>query len=85
MQLYHTFLSVKLKLTILCFRFMSAGGWNLTYNWLSDGVAAKNWPLVTELVDLLLICPVDINRLKTNACPKLIKTLSKDPSADESK
>lgn len=64
---------------------MSAGGWNLTYNWLSDGVAAKNWPLVTELVDLLLICPVDINRLKTNACPKLIKTLSKDPSADESK
>lgn len=64
---------------------MSAGGWNLTYNWLSDGVAAKNWPLVTELVDLLLVCPVDINRLKTNACPKLIKTLSKDPSADESK
>uniref|UniRef100_A0A1B6GBH7 Serine/threonine-protein phosphatase 1 regulatory subunit 10 n=1 Tax=Cuerna arida TaxID=1464854 RepID=A0A1B6GBH7_9HEMI len=69
--------------TDLLSMFMSAGGWDLTFSWLSDGVGAKNWPLVTELVDLLLICPVDIDRLKTNACPKLIKTLSKDTTADE--
>lgn len=64
---------------------MTAGGWDLIYTWLSDGVAAKNWPLVNELLNLLLICPVNIERLKTNACPKLIKTLSKDVTADESK
>jgi len=69
--------------TDLLIMFMSAGGWDLTFTWLSDGVGAKNWPLVTELVELLLICPVDIDRLKTNACPKLIKTLSKDSTADE--
>lgn len=64
---------------------MSAGGWNLIFTWLSDGVTAKNWPLVAELVDLLLICPVDIDKLKSNACPKLIKSLSKDATASESK
>lgn len=64
--------------------FMSAGGWNLIFTWLSDGVTAKNWPLVAELVDLLLICPVDIDKLKSNACPKLIKSLSKDATASES-
>lgn len=64
---------------------MSVGGWDLIYCWLSDGVNAKNWPLVKELVDLLLTCPVDIDRLRTNSCPKLIKTLSKDFTADESK
>ncbi|XP_054284601.1 serine/threonine-protein phosphatase 1 regulatory subunit 10-like isoform X2 [Macrosteles quadrilineatus] len=69
--------------TDLLIMFMSAGGWDLTYTWLSDGVVAKNWPLVQELVELLLICPVDIDRLKTNACPKLIKTLSKDTTTDE--
>lgn len=64
---------------------MSAGGWDLIYNWLSDGVLAQNWPLVIELVELLLVCPVDIERLKTNRCPKLIKTLSKNAEAPESK
>lgn len=59
-------------------RFMAAGGWNLTHTWLSDAIIAKNWPLITELLELLLMCPVDIERLKTNNCPKLIKGLSKD-------
>jgi protein phosphatase 1 regulatory subunit 10 len=64
---------------------MSAGGWDLTFGWLSDGIQAKNWPLVTELVELLLICPVDIERLKGNNCPKVIKLLSKDMTSTESK
>ncbi|KAL1123916.1 hypothetical protein AAG570_001686 [Ranatra chinensis] len=63
--------------------FMSAGGWDLTFGWLSDGIQAKNWPLVVELVELLLICPVDIERLKGNNCPKIIKLLSKDITATE--
>uniref|UniRef100_A0A0K8SQU9 Serine/threonine-protein phosphatase 1 regulatory subunit 10 n=1 Tax=Lygus hesperus TaxID=30085 RepID=A0A0K8SQU9_LYGHE len=63
--------------------FMSAGGWDLTFNWLSDGIQMRNWPLVVEMVELLLLCPVDIERLKGNNCPKLIKMLSKDQNATE--
>lgn len=66
------------------FRFMAAGGWNLTHTWLSDAIVAKNWPLIQELLELLLMCPVDVERLKTNNCPKLIKGLSKE-STNESK
>ncbi|GLH01293.1 Uncharacterized protein GBIM_07465 [Gryllus bimaculatus] len=61
-------------------RFMAAGGWNLIHMWLSDAIIAKNWPLIQELLELLLMCPVDVERLKTNTCPKLIKGLSKDGS-----
>ncbi|CAG2064011.1 unnamed protein product [Timema podura] len=60
------------------FMFMGAGGWNLTHVWLSDAIMAKNWPLIQELLELLLICPVDVERLKTNSCPKLIKGLSRE-------
>ncbi|XP_067001508.2 serine/threonine-protein phosphatase 1 regulatory subunit 10 isoform X1 [Anabrus simplex] len=58
--------------------FMSAGGWYLIYNWLSDAIVAKNWPLIQELLELLLLCPVNVDRLRINNCPKLIKGLSKD-------
>lgn len=61
-------------------RFMSAGGWNLIHTWLTDGILAKNWALIQELLELLLLCPVDIERLKSNNCPKLIKGLSKEGS-----
>lgn len=63
---------------------MSAGGWDLTFNWLSDGITMQNWVLVAELVELLLLCPVDIERLRGNNCPKVIKSLSKDTNASES-
>jgi protein phosphatase 1 regulatory subunit 10 len=59
---------------------MRAGGWNLIHTWLTDGILAKNWALIKELLELLLICPVDIERLKSNNCPKLIKGLSKEGS-----
>ncbi|XP_049788424.1 serine/threonine-protein phosphatase 1 regulatory subunit 10-like [Schistocerca cancellata] len=62
--------------------FMGAGGWNLTHTWLSDAIVVKNWPLIQELLELLLMCPVDVERLKTNNCPKLIKGLSKDGSSE---
>ncbi|XP_059059268.1 serine/threonine-protein phosphatase 1 regulatory subunit 10 [Achroia grisella] len=58
--------------------FMGSGGWLLVHMWLTEGIVAKNWPLVRELLELLLLCPVDIERLKTNNCPKLVKELSKD-------
>lgn len=58
--------------------FMGSGGWLLVHMWLTESIVAKNWPLVRELLELLLLCPVDIERLKTNNCPKLVKELSKD-------
>lgn len=58
--------------------FMGSGGWVLVHMWLTESIVAKNWPLVKELLELLLLCPVDIERLKTNNCPKLVKELSKD-------
>ncbi|CAG9784507.1 unnamed protein product [Diatraea saccharalis] len=58
--------------------FMGSGGWLLVHMWLTESIVAKNWPLVKELLELLLLCPVDIERLKTNNCPKLVKELSKD-------
>ncbi|KAL6440151.1 hypothetical protein ACFW04_003040 [Cataglyphis niger] len=66
--------------TDLLSQFMSSGGWNLIHTWLTDGILAKNWALIQELLELLLLCPVDIERLKSNNCPKLIKGLSKEGS-----
>ncbi|XP_078040250.1 phosphatase 1 nuclear targeting subunit isoform X2 [Augochlora pura] len=66
--------------TDLLSQFMDAGGWNLIHMWLTDGILAKNWALIQELLELLLLCPVDIERLKSNNCPKLIKGLSKEGS-----
>ncbi|XP_044743816.1 serine/threonine-protein phosphatase 1 regulatory subunit 10 [Chrysoperla carnea] len=64
--------------TELLGRFMSAGGWNLTHVWLTNGIMNKNWALVGELLELMLMCPVDVERLKANNCPKLVKGLSKE-------
>ncbi|XP_043488157.1 serine/threonine-protein phosphatase 1 regulatory subunit 10 [Polistes fuscatus] len=66
--------------TDLLSQFMAAGGWNLIHMWLTDGILAKNWALIQELLELLLLCPVDVDRLKSNNCPKLIKGLSKEGS-----
>ncbi|XP_076281124.1 phosphatase 1 nuclear targeting subunit isoform X2 [Lasioglossum baleicum] len=66
--------------TDLLSQFMGAGGWNLIHMWLTDGILAKNWALIQELLELLLLCPVDIERLKSNNCPKLVKGLTKEGS-----
>ncbi|KAJ1524384.1 hypothetical protein ONE63_010884 [Megalurothrips usitatus] len=58
--------------------FMSEGGWALTNSWLADAIEVRNWPLMKELLELLLMCPVDVERLKLNNCPKLVKGLSRD-------
>lgn len=55
---------------------MGVGGWNLTHHWLKDGIKSCNWPFVQELLEMLLLCPVDGKRLKSNITPKLVKSLS---------
>ena len=57
--------------------FMAAGGWTLIHLWLHDAIYTMNWALVKELLELLLITPVDVERLKSNNIPKLVKSLSK--------
>lgn len=64
---------------------MAAGGWDLIHLWLTDAVGVKNWALIEELLSLLLLCPVDIERLKSNNCPKFIKGLSKEDSHQDIK
>lgn len=64
--------------TELLGQFMSVGGWNLVHAWLQDGIESKNWPLVQELLELLLLCPVDVPRLQSNSSPKLVKGLSRE-------
>ncbi|XP_058125343.1 uncharacterized protein LOC131266740 [Anopheles coustani] len=69
--------------TELLGQFMQTGGWSLVHMWLVDGIGSKNWPLIQELLELLLCCPVDVERLKINSTPRLVKSLSTD-SAHES-
>ncbi|XP_035910982.1 serine/threonine-protein phosphatase 1 regulatory subunit 10 [Anopheles stephensi] len=64
--------------TELLGQFMQTGGWSLVHTWLVDGIATKNWPLIQELMELLLCCPVDVERLKINSAPRLVKSLSTD-------
>jgi len=71
---------LKCTKTELLGQFMAAGGWTLTHQWLADGMNKLNWPLVQEILELLLLCPVDVPRLKSNSSPKLVKSLSKDNS-----
>lgn len=69
---------------LLC-QFMQAGGWTLVHLWLTDAIASQNWPLVHEILELLLLCPVDVERLKSNTAPKLVKQLTKDEHPAEVK
>lgn len=62
--------------TDLLGEFMAAGGWNLVHIWLRDGSESLNWAFVQELLEMLLLCPVDGNRLKSNHTPKIVKNLS---------
>lgn len=68
--------------TELLGEFMTYGGWALAHSWLSDGIESKNWALVQELLELLLLCPVDVPRLQSNSAPKLVKTLSREEGND---
>lgn len=63
------------KTDLLC-QFMAFNGWSLVNNWLNDGSRSENWPFVQELLEMLLLCPVDSNRLKSNDTPKVVKNLS---------
>lgn len=60
-------------------QFMSLGGWTLVYQWLHDGNESKNWPFVTEILEMFLLCPVESSRLKLNKTPVIVKELNDNP------
>lgn len=64
-------------------QFMAEGGWSLIYQWLQDAVNNNNNSLIKELLELLILTPVDVDRLKTNNIPKLVKNLSKKDDLGE--
>lgn len=68
--------------TALLELFMAADGWALIHTWLEDGIYSMNWALVKEILELLLITPVNVDRLKSNTLPKFVKTLSKQEDLD---
>lgn len=64
--------------TDLLGQFMASGGWSLAHMWLTDCSTTNNWPLVQEILELLLLCPVDVKRLQSNSAPKMVKYLSRE-------
>lgn len=71
--------------TELLGEFMEAGGWKLVHAWLKEGIETRNWPLAQELLELLLLCPVDVPRLQSNDAPRLVKGLSREGSGNDGK
>lgn len=69
---------LKCSETDLLGQFMETGGWNMTHSWLQEAIDSDNWPFVQEILELFLLCPVGVVRLRSNSAPKLVKNLSKE-------
>ncbi|KAL0273689.1 UNVERIFIED_CONTAM: hypothetical protein PYX00_006311 [Menopon gallinae] len=67
----------------LLIKFMAEGGWALVFQWLDESINSSNHALIREILELLLICPITLDRLKENNCPKVVKSLSKDSEVEE--
>lgn len=63
-------------------RFLQGDGWKTLNEWLKTAKDSDNHDFVRELLILLQKCPVDLDRLKENDTPKVIKNLSRS-SQDE--
>ncbi|RXG58986.1 Serine/threonine-protein phosphatase 1 regulatory subunit 10 [Armadillidium vulgare] len=63
---------------LLLDEFYKETGWNLVCSWLTEAVHTKNFPLAEQILSLLLMSPVTVDRLKRNNMPKMVKDLSKD-------
>lgn len=64
--------------------FMAEGGWRLIHLWLQEAMNTNNMSLTKEVLELLLIAPVDVGLLRSNyGIPKLVKTLTKKDDPGE--
>lgn len=41
-----------MTLTVLCFRFLSTGGWGILNKWLLEFTKSENFPVLLELIDV---------------------------------
>ena len=66
--------------------FLNEKGWELLNAWFTDAIKTQNWPLCTELLALLALCPISASRLKENLdhnqAPRLVRQLSSDARVD---
>jgi len=66
--------------------FLNEKGWELLNAWFTDAIKTQNWPLCTELLALLSLCPISASRLKENLdhnqAPRLVRQLSSDARVD---
>ena len=66
--------------------FLNEKGWELLNAWFTDAIKTQNWPLCTELLALLALCPISASRLKENLdhnqAPRLVRQLSCDARVD---
>lgn len=54
-------------------------------SWLSDAINMKNYALCDEILSHFMVCEPTIERLKQEDIAKMVKILSKDTSARQSK
>jgi len=59
-------------------RFMGEGGWNLIFEWLGGAVTTSNNSFIKEILEVLIMCPIHLERLKECHAPRTIKGLSKE-------
>jgi hypothetical protein len=50
----------------------------MVLGWTLDATEKKNYDLLKQICGLLLYAPANIERLKENDLPKMLKSLSKD-------
>lgn len=65
-------------MTMIIYRFLQRGGWDMVLGWTSDATSKKSYDLLKEICGLLLYAPATIQRLKENELPKIVKSISKD-------
>lgn len=56
---------------------MAFGAWNIFFDWLKEAEACNIWPLVKELLKAFVELPLNIDLLRINHTPKIIRRLSK--------
>ena len=59
-------------------KLCKSGVWNILFQWLQDGLKNDTTCFIIEILQLYLKLPITYENLTTNACPKLIKKLTKN-------
>lgn len=64
-------------------KLCESGVWNILFQWLQDGLKNDTTCFIIEILQLYLKLPITFDNLTSNACPKLIKKLTKNGNSGE--